>query len=325
MIYLFEPDKTFWDSPAMVAAVRDASEACRRMEKELDPGREVARLGVALRTIEQALFTQYPSPRLLELHEADAAVAALPMIGSTRLPFSLEATNGALKPSSFVTAVPFSSRVAAAASTTLVSKGDKPDGVSVASETDVSESREPGSKLLRRIEIARRSNTGVALSNSRHVDLTKALRRFLHASDAQQPFKVNFIYKDGSMGGDVRLRQLPKREEPVGSIDLCAALESCRHFDLDAAVDFCLLRNADIAHREDATFAGQENIAYTRIRATLEDLCGQGGLHLRLFHTGLEPAVVGFYRAVIDLLLVGRPLKVTPVFFVGGRDEEAWF
>jgi hypothetical protein len=34
---------------------------------------------------------------------------------------------------------------------------------------------------------------------------------------------------------------------------------------------------------------------------------------------------VGFYRALIDLLLAGWQLKVTPVFFVGGRDEETWY
>ena len=69
----------------MVAAVREAFEACRRIEKELEPGREVARLGIALRTIEQALCAQYPSPSLLEGAAADAAVASLPLVGQTSL------------------------------------------------------------------------------------------------------------------------------------------------------------------------------------------------------------------------------------------------
>jgi hypothetical protein len=325
VIYLFEAAATFWDSPAMVAAVREAFEACRRIEKELEPGREVARLGMALRTIEQALCAQYPSPSVLEGTAADTAIAALPLVGSVRLPFNVQSTNGVLKPRSFVTTVPFSKESFASVSTTLASNGDKAGTVSVAADTDLCHSREQRSKLVRRIEMARRGNAGVALGSSRHIDLTKALRRFLHATDAQEPFKINLIYKDGSMGGDVRLRQLPKREEDERPVELCAALESCRHFDLDTAVDFCLLRNADVARREDATFSVQEGIAYTRIRTSLEDLCGNEGLHLRLFHTGLEPAVMGFYRAVIDLLLAGRQLKVTPVFFVGGPDEDPWF
>jgi hypothetical protein len=325
MIYVFEPDATFWDSPAIATAVHDVFEACRRIEKESDPGREVVRLGVALRAIEQGLYARYSSPRVLESSAADAVAATLPLVGSVRLPFTVQSINGALKPLCFVTAVPFDKQPFVFPSTSPVSSPSNGPHVSLERKAALDVSRDQGSKLLRRIDAARRGNAQVALGNSRHVDLTKALHRYLHATDAEESFRIHFVYKDGSMGGAIHLRQLPIREEPSGAVDLCVALESCRHFDLDTEVDCYLLRNAEVARREDATFAVQEKISYERIRASLEDLCGKESLHLRLFHTGLEPAVVGFYRALIDLLLAGWQLKVTPVFFVGGRDEETWY
>jgi hypothetical protein len=309
----------------VLAAVREAFDASRRIEKEVEPGREIARLGVALHTLEQAVCTQCPSPRLLEGAAAEAAVAGLPRVGPVRLPFSVESTAGGARSGFLVSAVPFSKpQFSVSRSATPVTKaGIEERDVDLAGTSWGA--HEPGPKLVRRIARASSGKAGVALGNSRHMEITKALRRFLHAADAEEHFKINFIYKDGSMGGDVHLRQMPEREPPSAAVELNAALESCRHFELDATVDFCLLRNADVARREEATFAAQETIAYTAIRARLDDLCGEEGLHLRLFHTGLEPAVVGFYRAVIDSLLAGHRLKVTPVFFPKGEDEELWF
>jgi hypothetical protein len=313
MIYLFEADHEFWNSRNIRAAVREALEGARRIEKEIDIARETARLGVALRTVERAIVARI-APKLVKGAEAESLIAALPRIGPVRLPFNLldKAGTGA-----FVLAVPFTGF----ATVSTIAVADESRRL-VETHPPIPSAM---TKLHSRIAAARTGNRSVALGNSRHVELTKALRTFLHASEGEAPFKLNFIYKDGSAGGDVYLRQLPVREPPVGAVELTAALESCRHTDLDLVIDFYVLRNTEIGRREDATFADQEAIAYARSQTCLAELCGTDGLHLRLFHTGLEPAVIGVYRAIIDALRSGYRLRVTPVFFLGGEDEQDWW
>lgn len=325
MIYVFEADNMFWNSRDIRAAVREALEASRRIEKDLDVAREVTRLGVALRTIEQTMLAKYPSPKLLEAADAETLIAKLPKVGSVRLPFSLREESGVTQSGFFVSAVPFTGGAGSRASLGATAGEARAGGRCAAQSFPDQSAQGSKQKLSSRIATASGGKTGVALGNSRHVELTKALRGFLHSSEAQAPFKVNFIYKDGSAGGDVHLRKLAQRERPSVSAELNAALESCRHFELDAAIDFYVLRNADIGRREETTFADQEAIAYSRARTCLDELCGADGLHLRLFHTGLEPTAVGFYRAVIDALLLGYRLQVTPVFFEKGNDEEPWW
>ena len=321
MIFHFETGSEFWTSRDVRAAVQEALEASRRIEKNLNVAREVTRLAVALRSIEAAIST-VAIPKIIDGAEAAEMIASLPTVGSIRLPFRLFEIAGHVSIGSFFSFVPFSVTHTANPD----AESHRPSGGGHLPPS-VPTQRAPGaeSKLQSRIAAVKLGKEAVPLGNSRHIEITNALRAFLHASASRSAFVVNFIYKDGSVGAGVHLCELPLRPRPERTFDLNAAIESCRHFDLDARVDLYLLRNAEIERRADATLADQEAIAYSAFRAFLDELCGTEGLHLRLFHTGLEPAVVGVYRAVIDALISGSRLQVTPVFFPNGKDDESWW
>jgi hypothetical protein len=326
VIYLFPVGEAFWAAHDVDAAVREAAEASRRIDKGLDALRETARLAVALRTIEQAAIANCSNPRILGDSEVGALIAQLSVIGSVRLPFLKPPQLNGIAPGFVLASVPFAEQAERTAQVRISRVKATSAGVAAPlTPKSLPVDKNGRARLLEsRIQAASMGDDGVALGNCRHVDITTTLRSFLHTSDAAAPFCIRFIYKDGTIGGSVRLRELPTCAPRQFGVRINAAVESCRHFDLDSRIDIYVLRNSDVARRDDARIADQEALAYGHARQLLSELCGTAGLHLHLFHTGLEPAVIGCYRAVIDGLLAGLPLKVTPVFFSQGKDEEPW-
>jgi hypothetical protein len=77
------------------------------------------------------------------------------------------------------------------------------------------------------------------------------------------------------------------------------------------------------------TFAEQDEVAYRKTLQFLENvLNSDGGVELHLYHTGLEPAVVGAYRAIVETLHKHRGrLLVVPIFIRdnGYQMAESWF
>ncbi|GAB3844779.1 hypothetical protein GCM10027610_059830 [Dactylosporangium cerinum] len=94
---------------------------------------------------------------------------------------------------------------------------------------------------------------------------------------------------------------------------------------MDPVIDGAWLRNADVSRPRPA---GQtDDFVYRASVQQLDALFGDGVDRLRIimFQTGLDTAVVGFYRAVVDRLL-RRPgsLEVVPMFYAaGGGDAGA--
>ncbi|MEK9148798.1 MAG: hypothetical protein AAB267_01985, partial [Candidatus Desantisbacteria bacterium] len=120
-------------------------------------------------------------------------------------------------------------------------------------------------------------------------------------------------------------------EKPKGLPVIQAALMSGRHFDLDSEVDICLLRNSELKGQEDVTIAKQEEIAYNKVTDFIYScLEKMGGIELHIYHTGLEPAVIGTYRAIVEVLRLEKnreKFMVIPKFYRGNRfvDEKAWY
>ena len=143
---------------------------------------------------------------------------------------------------------------------------------------------------------------------ARHEVLVEALRDYIAtpaSSDgsAQGPAHIRVAYPDGSIGDPVPLLCLKRTEPPKDLTQINVALISARHFELDEAVEVALMRNAEISGDDGKTIADQERFAFEKAKRFLESSLGKlGGVEVHLFHTGLEPAVVGTYRAIIDFL-----------------------
>lgn len=146
-----------------------------------------------------------------------------------------------------------------------------------------------------------------------------------------KPVYIRIAFRDGSEGAPFPLFCLPPIKEPRGLPVIRAALMSGRHFDLDSEVDICLLRNSELKGQEDVTIAKQEEIAYNRVTDFIYScLEKMDGIELHIYHTGLEPTVVGTYRAIVEVLRTEKyrgKFMVIPRFYRGNRfvDEKAWY
>lgn len=180
----------------------------------------------------------------------------------------------------------------------------------------------------------------------RHEALITSIREYIYLKKQQwyyklfpflkppiTPINVQFAYEDGTIGGDFPLFGLLKDIEPRGLPIIKVALISNRHFELDSEVDFCLIRNSEISRREEATMAEQEQLSFEIVYRFLNEFIEKNkGLELHLYHTGLEPAVIGTYKAILMVLLnpkMRRKLKVIPKMFRGYQngfqDLKAWY
>lgn len=145
------------------------------------------------------------------------------------------------------------------------------------------------------------------------------------------PQRVPVTFQDGSTSIGFPLRALAPADRPGGLPMMHAALISARHFPMDKIVDVAVLRNAEISRRGDVSYAEQEELAFERGHRFFEGCLERAdGLEIHLFHTGLEPAVLGVYRALVELLrddsIRGHLVLVPRVLRAGEYDSlEAWF
>ena len=143
-----------------------------------------------------------------------------------------------------------------------------------------------------------------------NVVLTNTLREFVGRGGAR--IDVPAEYKDGSRAKHLfPLRSLTFLPSPRGPFDLTVrfALLSIRHTEMDAVVDGAWLRNVQISQQRAA--AETDDLVYQISREQLTELTrGEKRVMMEMYQTGLQPAVVGFYRALVDHLLE-QPGSVT--------------
>ena len=147
------------------------------------------------------------------------------------------------------------------------------------------------------------------------------------------PINVQFAYEDGTIGDNFPLFGLLKDTKLIELRTIKAALISNRHFELDSEIDFCLIRNSEIRRGKEATTAEQEQLSFEIVYRFLNEFIEKNkGLELHLYHTGLEPAVIGTYKAILTILLNPKmrgKLKVIPKMFrgyqKGFQDLKAWY
>jgi len=152
--------------------------------------------------------------------------------------------------------------------------------------------------------------------------LEAGLRRIAIATDAQATF-ARIVYADGS-----EARPFPWGGAPIGSTvpaglrTVPLAMISMRHPEMDVEVAGALLRNAEVSRM--VAQAHMDETAYVKALEMLGSLLDRGPVNVRLHQTGLQPAVVGIYRAVCELLSSRRDLVVTPVHLRQKGRRRVW-
>lgn len=154
--------------------------------------------------------------------------------------------------------------------------------------------------------------------------VTETLREFAAQVPGSARADVPVEYRDGSRSAHAfPLRSLPlKGQLPAASLELSFALLSIRHTEMDAVVDGAWLRNAEVSRPRPA---GQtDDLVYDITRAQLAELCrGEPHVRLYLYQTGLETAVVGFYKALaVHLLRYPRSVSVQPMYYEAPRGPK---
>jgi hypothetical protein len=157
-----------------------------------------------------------------------------------------------------------------------------------------------------------------------NVVLTNSLREYVGRPGSRVDAPAE--YKDGSRARHLfPLRSLKFLPSPRGPFDLSVkfALLSIRHTEMDVVVDGAWLRNVQISQQRAA--AETDDLVYKISREQLAELTANGKrVMMEMYQTGLQPAVVGFYRALVDHLLA-QPGSVTvrPMYFQEPRKQPA--
>ncbi|MFN8495660.1 MAG: hypothetical protein U0350_49165 [Caldilineaceae bacterium] len=159
----------------------------------------------------------------------------------------------------------------------------------------------------------------IDLSTPPHREITEALRYLVY--EQINPAKLQVTYNDNTHGEPfpVRVLQLPTSGLSwENSSVLNIGSLTFRHVDYDNYVDVYLIRD-----RETRRLTNQEieTEAYKRMKEILSDQSLQNETYLAIYQTGLEPLIVGIYRALVEHLLYRSEhklaqLTVQPVFFV---------
>jgi hypothetical protein len=161
--------------------------------------------------------------------------------------------------------------------------------------------------------------TPISPSGVQNPIVTRVLREYVEQVPTSTRVDVPVEYRDGSRSAHLfPLRALPLRDElPAASLELRFTLLSIRHAEMDVVVDGAWLRNAEVSRPRPA--AQTDDYVYDVSRRQLVEICrDESHVRILLFQTGLETAVVGFYRALTEHLLANPgSVSVQPMFFQG--------
>lgn len=149
--------------------------------------------------------------------------------------------------------------------------------------------------------------------------LSETLRQFFAKDATVNTIEVPVVYKDGSSARPLPLRsvELSDAEPGDGRQVLALTLLSIRHMEMDVKVEGAWLRNREISLRRPA---GQtDELVYQQSQQQFAALAADERIELHLYQTGLPPANVGFYRALVDHHLYnrGKNIAVIPWYFEG--------
>lgn len=173
----------------------------------------------------------------------------------------------------------------------------------------------------------------VNASNQPHDITTEVLHKFVYHASGVAEAALRLVYADGSESIPFPICSLtaPDEDRIAKALmlpPLKIALISMRHLDLDRYVDMAWFRNREAS--QSRTLAEADRFCYDISRQKFEELEAlarqQDGLHIHLYHTGFEPAVIAFYRALVETLQHGRTtglnILVIPHYYRGSTYER---
>jgi hypothetical protein len=132
-------------------------------------------------------------------------------------------------------------------------------------------------------------------SGARHQEITAALHSLVHSERAGA---LPILYSDGSQAAGFPVGCLPRVETSAPEDALRLGLMSMRHPELDGLVDGYWFRNKAVS--QPRPLADTDAFCFRESRDRLRELHASGIRFIDLYHTGYEPAVIGFYRALVD-------------------------
>jgi hypothetical protein len=160
-----------------------------------------------------------------------------------------------------------------------------------------------------------------------HDAITECLHEFVYSqSKAHNSGHVRVAYADGSEAEPFPVLCLPQVTVSAASKVIRVALLSMRHLSLDAEIDFCWFRNREVSRSW--SLAEADAFCHRETLRQLRESTMNAPLHMILYHTGFEPACIGFYRALVEYISERRKrsepsnISVEPRFF-RGRSYEA--
>jgi hypothetical protein len=159
-------------------------------------------------------------------------------------------------------------------------------------------------------------------SQAKHEVLTEVLRELFHPEAPSGAIRLMYA-TEASEGAPFPFGPLSAAPQYDGS-RLTLGLMSMRHTELDVDVKGYWFRNR-LVSVPGRSQAESEAYCHRDSVARLHRLADKGITDLHLTHTGYEPAALGFYRAVAEVVAV-RPLRVHPRYHMRGsaRDGTPW-
>jgi hypothetical protein len=177
------------------------------------------------------------------------------------------------------------------------------------------------SVMQREIATALAQQHGVNFSNYHHPTIAMVLRQHAYQKDGQVPVMLTVFYGDNSQSRPFPLFHLPFEVNRLRAVEsapsLRVALLSTRHPEMDGEVDLAWLLNRGASKLRES-FADTDEWCYQKSLALFSSLPTDRLTVIELYQTGLETAVVGFYRALVEVLRGGAArVAVRPRIYRG--------
>ena len=182
-------------------------------------------------------------------------------------------------------------------------------------------------RLEEQIKYALVNNEPISFGNQAPHDVfTEVLNKYVFVPPDQplQHQSIQVIYADGSEAMPFPLFCLPQKESVESSAPaLRIAMMSMRHLEMDPEIDFCWFRNREVSRNR--SLAETDQFCYDMTLQQMSENLQYGPMNLQIFHTGFEPAVIGFYRGVVQTMSrcnVSNGLRITPFYYRGSKGYQ---
>jgi hypothetical protein len=142
--------------------------------------------------------------------------------------------------------------------------------------------------------------------------------------------ELRIVYNDGSEALPFPVFCLPQMAGPVElqySQKIRATLISNRYLEIDPLIDISWFRNRDVANIR--TFSETDKFCFDTTTQQLHHYHLLGTQSIDIYLTGLIPAVIGFYRGVVQMMLnfqkrnIPRSFSITPFYYRGDSKFQA--